>query len=342
MEPNEITEEWRKKLIGQNHVIEAVVPYVTKFLVNLHRPDHPVGNFLFLGPTGTGKTKSMEALAEVLHGNANNILRVDCGEFQMEHDIAKLIGAPPGYLGHRETHPMLSQTKINAVSSENCDLSIVLFDEIEKAAPSMWRLLLGILDKANMKLGDNTNVKFDRCIIAMTANIGQEEMQRMLRPTLGFETATRNVVPEDFIGEKGLASLQKMGTSAFHRKFPAEFPNRLDSVVTFRPLPHDVLVTITQNELTRLQNHIDDRLQDKGFTLSYTPEVVEYLVKTGSSIKFGAREINRVIDRELYNPITFDFATQKIVAGDTVDISLTNNKLTWVPVPRSVVSASGK
>ena len=118
----------------------------------------PVGVFLLLGPTGTGKTRTVEALAEILHGSDKSILRVDCGEFQMEHEVAKLVGAPPGYLGHRETQPMLTQQKLAAVASEDCNLSLVLFDEIEKATPSMTRLLLAVLDKAALRLGDNTTV----------------------------------------------------------------------------------------------------------------------------------------------------------------------------------------
>ena len=138
--------------------------------------------FLLLGPTGTGKTKTVEALAEVLHGSEKNVLKVDCGEFQMEHEVAKLIGAPPGYLGHRETQPMLTQQKLNAVTSEKCSLSLVLFDEIEKAAPSMTRLLLGVLDKGVLRLGDNSTVNFEKSLVFLTSNLGAREMMREINP----------------------------------------------------------------------------------------------------------------------------------------------------------------
>src|SRR6185436_9483765 len=147
----------------------------------------PAGVFLLLGPTGTGKTKTVEAIAEVLHGSAKNILKVDCGEFQMEHEVAKLIGSPPGYLGHRETPPMLSQTQLSEVATPNCELSLVLFDEIEKAAPSLTRLLLGILDKAILRLGDNTTVNFEKSLIFFTSNLGAREMMKELRPDFGFQ-----------------------------------------------------------------------------------------------------------------------------------------------------------
>ena len=146
----------------------------------------PAGVFLLLGPTGTGKTRTVEALADALHGNEKNLVRVDCGEFQMEHEIAKLIGAPPGYLGHRETPPMLTQQKLGAVTSEGSHLALVLFDEIEKAAPSMTRLLLGVLDKAVLRLGDNTSVNFERTLIFLTSNLGASAMRKEVLPDFGF------------------------------------------------------------------------------------------------------------------------------------------------------------
>src|ERR1700678_593742 len=130
-----------QKVVGQPDATRVIVPYIQMFQAGVWREGRPVGIFLLLGPTGTGKTKTVEALAEVLHGSARNVLKIDCGEFQMEHEVAKLIGAPPGYLGHRETQPMLSQQKLASVASDKCGLSLVLFDEIEKAAPSLTRLL---------------------------------------------------------------------------------------------------------------------------------------------------------------------------------------------------------
>ena len=138
--------------------MRSIVPYIQMYQAGLAPEGRPIGIFLLLGPTGTGKTKTVEAIADVLHGSERNLVRIDCGEFQMEHEVAKLIGAPPGYLGHRETHPLLTQQRLNASTSERSNISIILFDEIEKAAPSMTRLLLGVLDKATLRLGDNTVV----------------------------------------------------------------------------------------------------------------------------------------------------------------------------------------
>src|SRR6267142_2625925 len=177
-----------QKVVGQPAVSDIIIPYIQMFQAGLAPEGRPVGVFLLLGPTGTGKTKTVEALAEVLHGSEKNVLKVDCGEFQMEHEVAKLIGAPPGYLGHRETQPMLTQQKLNAVTSEKSSISLVLFDEIEKAAPSMTRLLLGVLDKGLLRLGDNSTVNFEKSVVFLTSNLGAREMLREINPEFGFQS----------------------------------------------------------------------------------------------------------------------------------------------------------
>ena len=227
---NQLANQLSRILIGQTEAIEAIVPYVQMHQAGLSPEGRPVGVVLLLGPTGTGKTRTVEALAETLHGSSKNLLKVDCGEFQMEHEVAKLIGAPPGYLGHRETQPLLTQAKLNAVASETCDLSLVLFDEIEKAAPSMTRLLLSILDKGTLRLGDNTSVSFERSIIFLTSNLGAKAIGRINRPDFGFEAMLPLSRP--ICAKK----LQNVGMSAVRQKFSPEFVNRIDSVVTYNAL----------------------------------------------------------------------------------------------------------
>src|SRR5881397_4021268 len=161
-----------QKVVGQPAAMQCIVPYVYMFQAGLAPEGRPAGVFLLLGPTGTGKTKTVEALAEILHGSEKKVVKIDCGEFQLEQEIAKLIGSPPGYVGHRETRGLLSQDKLNETTSEGCDLALVLFDEIEKAAPTLTRLLLGILDKGNLRLGDNTDVNFEKTLIFFTSNLG--------------------------------------------------------------------------------------------------------------------------------------------------------------------------
>ncbi len=161
----------RRKIVGQDQAIEKVAEIYQMFLAGLNAPGRPVGNLLFLGPTGSGKTRVVEAVAEALFGDAKACIKIDCAEFQHSHEIAKLIGSPPGYLGHRETHPLLTQEALNQWHTEKLKLSILLFDEIEKASDSLWQLLLGILDKATLTLGDNRRVDLSSCIIIMTSNL---------------------------------------------------------------------------------------------------------------------------------------------------------------------------
>src|SRR6202165_4739111 len=184
---SDLLRQLQDRVIGQPQAMGQIVPYVQMHQAGLAPEGRPAGVFLLLGPTGTGKTRTVEALAEVLHGSEKHMLKVDCGEFQMEHEVAKLIGAPPGYLGHRETQPMLTQQKLNSVTSDRCGLSLVLFDEIEKAAPSMTRLLLGVLDKGVLRLGDNSSVNFEKSLVFLTSNLGAREMMKEINPHFGFQ-----------------------------------------------------------------------------------------------------------------------------------------------------------
>src|SRR5258705_6984816 len=178
-----------QRIVGQDEAIEQIVNSYQMYLAGLSSPGRPIGNFLFLGPTGSGKTRLVESTAESLVGEARAMIKVDCAEFQHSDEIAKLIGSPPGYLGHRETHPLLSQEVLNQYQTEKMKLSFVLFDEIEKASDALWNLLLGILDKATLTLGDNRRVDFSRTLIFMTSNLSAAEMSALVSPKLGFRGA---------------------------------------------------------------------------------------------------------------------------------------------------------
>src|SRR5919197_1089121 len=167
-------------IVGQDRAVRRITGLYQIFLAGLAHPGRPIGTLLFLGPTGSGKTRVVEAASEVLFGDTNLVTKIDCAEFQHSHEIAKLIGSPPGYLGHRETSPMLTQENLDRSHTETTKLSLVLFDEIEKASDALWQLLLGILDKATLTLGDNRRVDLSRCIIVMTSNLGTAEMKKFL------------------------------------------------------------------------------------------------------------------------------------------------------------------
>lgn len=305
-----------QKVVGQPAATRVIVPYIQMFQAGLAPEGRPVGVFLLLGPTGTGKTKTIEALAEVLHGSEKNLLKVDCGEFQLEHEVAKLIGAPPGYLGHRETQPMLTQQKLNAVTSEKCSLALVLFDEIEKAAPSMTRLLLGVLDKGVLRLGDNSTVNFEKSLVFLTSNLGSREMMREINPEFGFQSA-RPVKRTDLTGK-----LQGIGLSAVRKRFSPEFINRIDCIITYQPLTVEALSTILDQHIVDLQNHVNTRLANRSFTLDVPFETRQFLLKHGTSAEYGARELNRTIHRFLTQPLATMVATNQINPGALVRAEL--------------------
>ena len=313
---SELTELLSEIVVGQPESVKAIVPYVEMFHAGLAPEGRPAGIFLLLGPTGTGKTKTVEALAEVLHGSDKNVLRVDCGEFQMEHEVAKLIGAPPGYLGHRETQPMLNQAKLNSVSSDYSPLSIVLFDEIEKAAPSLTRLLMGVLDKAVLRLGDNTSVNFERSLIFLTSNLGARAMGRHLTPDFGFEA----IVPVAG-NSRPTAKLESIGLAAVRKKFSPEFVNRIDSVVTYQPLNKESLAEILEHQLDALQAHIDHRLGPRAFKVEVSPNGRRFLLERGTSAEYGARELKRTMHRQLVQPLASLVAAGQIRPGARVRVT---------------------
>lgn len=301
-----------ERLVGQQDAIDTITPYVKLFRAGIAPEGRPVGVFLLLGPTGTGKTRTVEALAEVLHGSERNVLRIDCGEFQMEHEVAKLIGAPPGYLGHRETTPMLNQQKLNAVASDRCPLSLVLFDEVEKAAASLARLLLGVLDKATLKLGDNTQVNFERSLIFLTSNLGAREMMRHLNEGFGFSHLDKQTEPD----EPG--KLDAIAMRCVRRQFSPEFVNRIDRTITYRPLEQRDLERILDIQLRQLREHLHHRLGPRGFDFDLTAPARSFLLREGSSVESGARELKRALHRHVVQALASLLVEDKVSPGDYV------------------------
>jgi ATP-dependent Clp protease ATP-binding subunit ClpA len=306
-----------ERVKGQPSAARTIIPYVQMFQAGLAPEGRPVGVFLLLGPTGTGKTKTVEALADVLHGSEKHVLRVDCGEFQMDHEVAKLIGAPPGYLGHRETQPMLTQQKLNAVTSDRSQLSLVLLDEIEKAAPSMTRLLLGVLDKGQLRLGDNSTVNFDKSLVFLTSNLGAKEMLREINPDFGFQSAQA-------VGSRGdlSAKLQAIGMAAVKKRFSPEFVNRIDAIITYQPLSDEALTAILDKQIANLQDHVNTRLGSRCFTVEVPPEARQFLLEHGTSPEYGARELNRTIHRHLTQPLATLVATGQVSPGARVRVEV--------------------
>ena len=304
----------RKLIVGQQEAIEQVVKVYQTYLAGMNTPDRPVGNFLFLGPTGTGKTRMVEATAESLVGYPRAVIGIDCGEFQHSHEIAKLIGSPPGYLGHRETHPLLSQEVLNQHHTEQCGLSFVLFDEIEKASDALWNLLLGILDKATLTLGDNRRVDFSCALIFMTSNLGSAEMSAMVSPGMGF--VNRPLADSG----KLWAKISSAGLDAARKNFTPEFMNRLDKVVVFRPLGEEQLGEILDLELNFIQQRILESVQGPPFIYQCTEAAKQYLLREGTDPKYGARHLKRTLQRQLVCPLSNLIATEQVRIGDLLRV----------------------
>ena len=306
-----------KLIVGQDEAIEQIVNIYQMHITGLSAPGRPVGNFLFLGPTGSGKTRTVEATAEALVQNPRAVIKIDCAEFQHSHEIAKLIGSPPGYLGHRETHPLLSQEVINQHHSETVKLSFILFDEIEKASDALWNLLLGILDKATLTLGDNRKVDFSRAMIFMTSNLGASEMSNLINPRLGFR---RNVAEEEPLktDERLNKKIAKSGVEAARRKFTPEFMNRIDKVVVFKPLGEPELRRILDLELGQVQQRILYSPAEKCFVFTVSDTGKDFLLGEGTDVKYGARHLKRAIERLLVHPLSNLMATSQVTAGDWI------------------------
>ncbi len=311
----------RKLIVGQDEAIQQIVNIYQMYLTGMTAPSRPVGNFLFLGPTGSGKTRIVEATAEALVKNPRAVIKIDCAEFQHSHEIAKLIGSPPGYLGHRETHPLLSQEVLNQYHTDTMKLSFVLFDEIEKASDALWNLLLGILDKATLTLGDNRKVDFSRALIFMTSNLGATEMSSLLSPKLGFNAC--DGVRKSLAGEsdeKLDGKIKRSGVEAARKKFTPEFINRLDKIVTFRPLGSEELRRILDIELNMVQQRIFNTATEKSFVFKATDAAKRYLLREGTDMKYGARHLKRAIERLLVQPMSNLIATDQVRGGDWIKV----------------------
>lgn len=320
-----------QKIVGQHAAVSGIASSVKTYQAGLAPLGRPAGAFLLLGPTGTGKTRTVEALAEILHGTSQKVVKINCGEFQSDHEVAKLIGSPPGYLGHNETKPALTQARLAEVISSDCDLSIVLFDEIEKAAPAVSKLLLGVLDKAILCLGNNTEVNFEKSLIFLTSNLGAREMMKELQPVLGFRAPVSATGQPKELTKK----LEVIALNAVRRMYSPEFINRIDAVVTYQPLDSEALALILDQQIADLQQHVNNRLVDKCFNIEITAESRAFLLEKGTSPEYGARELKRAIHKYLTQPLATLVMDNRVQPGSTVRVvPETGDSLTFDTTPR--------
>ena len=311
----EFEEQLAARIVGQEEAVRSMSGLYQLFLAGMNPMSRPVGTMLLLGPTGTGKTRIVEAAADVLFGTPNAVIRIDCAEFQHSHEIAKLIGSPPGYLGHRETSPLLTQAALEQYYTEETKLSLVLFDEIEKASDALWQLLLGILDKATLTTGTNTRVNFSRTIVIMTSNLGAREMSDLITGGIGFAPGNPQVDPGTD------QKIHRTAVEAARRKFSPEFMNRIDKIVAFQSLNEDHLREILELELQAVQDRIM-RSEGPMFMVQCSDAAKEMMLKEGIDFKYGARHLKRAIERLLVFPLSNLMATGQVEVGDSVFMDL--------------------
>ena len=321
----------RAKIVGQEEGVQGLVDLYQVFRAGLNSPGRPVGNLLFLGPTGSGKTRIVEAAAEIVFGDARAVIKVDCAEFQHSHEIAKLVGSPPGYLGHRETHPLITQEALAACHTDEAKLSFLLFDEIEKASDALWQLLLGMLDKATLTLGDNRRVDLSQTVIFLTSNLGGGEITELVHGGMGF------VQPNDKPGPGLDQKVERTALEAARRKFSPEFMNRLDKVIVFHPLNRKQLEEVLDIELSMLQRRVLEGAKGH-FLFTVTPAAREFLLKEGTDQRYGARHLKRAIERHVVYPFANLLATDQVRSGDLIRISCEphQNQLTFARGGESV------
>ena len=312
-ESEEFEAAMRRRIVGQEDGVRAIADQYQVFRAGMCSPGRPVGNFLFLGPTGSGKTRIVEAAAEILFGDPRAVIKVDCAEFQHSHEIAKLIGSPPGYLGHRETHPVITQEALATYHRENLKLSFLLFDEIEKASDTLWQLLLGILDKATLTLGDNRRVDLSQTMIFLTSNLGGGEITELMTGGMGF------VQPVDKKEDRLDLKVERTAQEAAKKKFSPEFMNRLDKVVVFHPLRQEQLEQILEIELGMVQQRVLDTPRGQ-FLFRVTSAARSFLLREGTDMKYGARHLKRAIEKQVVFPLANLLASEQICYGDRLVI----------------------
>jgi ATP-dependent Clp protease ATP-binding subunit ClpB len=307
----------RGRVIGQERAVRSIASLYQVFQAGMTNTTRPIGTMLFLGPTGAGKTHVVEAAADKLFGDPNAVIKIDCAEFQHSHEIAKLIGSPPGYLGHRETSPMLSQENLDRYRTEEHPFSFVLFDEIEKASDALWQLLLGVLDKGRLTLGDNRQVDFSQTMIFMTSNLGAKEMSELITGSIGFAPTKKASLQESELDQK----IYRTAMEAARRKFSPEFMNRIDKVVVFRSLKHEQMQQILELELRAVQRRIDEGMGER-FLFKVSDEGKEFLLTEGVDLRYGARHLKRAIERFVVNALANLAATGQARLGDLIIIDL--------------------
>ncbi len=324
----EFEDQLRHRVVGQEEAVVKTTETVQNFMAGLNDVERPVGNLLLLGPTGTGKTHLCEAVADIMFGDPKSFIRIDCAEFQQSHETAKILGSPPGYVGHKEGGGQITQEKLDKTHNKEVKLSILLFDEIEKAHENFWELLLGILDKGRMTDSTGKEIDFTHTLIFMTSNLGAREVMSALEGGIGFSPDTH------ITGGR----IQKISETAAAKRFSPEFMNRLDQVITFQYLTDEAMREILKIETGLIQKRILSSPNMAKFAFTCSDEVNNYLLKEGTSQKYGARYLKRTLEKLIVTPISNFLLTAQVELGDLIEIGLVDKHLSFYKVPAALIA----
>ena len=298
-----------KRVVGQNEAVETVAKAIRRGRVGLKDPKRPIGSFLFLGPTGVGKTELSKALAEAMFGNENSIIRVDMSEYMEKHSVSKMIGSPPGYVGFEEGGQLSEQVRKNPYS-------VILFDEIEKAHPDVFNVLLQVLDDGRITDSQGRTVDFKNTIIIMTSNAGA---QRIVDPKkLGFSNVEN--------AESEHKDMKNNVMEEVKRMFKPEFLNRIDDIIVFRALSKDDVKGIAALMLKELKNRLAKQMD---ITLTYGDTVKNFIFEKGYDKKYGARPLKRAIQNYIEDALAEEILSGKLQASDKVGMSVSDGKVVF-------------
>ena len=302
----EMESEMMKQIIGQDDALEKIAKSLRRNRVGIRNPKKPIGSFMFLGPTGVGKTHIAKKLAEYMFGDEDSLIRLDMSEFQEKHSISRLIGSPPGYVGHEEGGQLTEKVRRRPYS-------IVLFDEIEKANKEIYNTLLQLLDDGQLTDSSGRKVNFKNCMVIMTSNVGVKKLSDF-GTGVGFGTKSKIEREESIKDGMLLDELKK--------QFPPEFLNRLDDVVIFKTLTKEQISKIVELEIDKLV----DRVTEIGFTLQINKTAKDYLVEQGYDKEYGARPLNRAIQKYIEDPVSEEILSGRVKKGQTIKVSYIKSK----------------